>query len=319
MAQLSLFSRSQVAYWRDRNSSRNHSPEREQFRREHARHREWGLRQRHGRKTMYLRIYGDITPPYDRASDNEVSEPSAPGPAGAERLPAAASSGNVSSGRALARTRDGEDDQTDPAAETASAQPLTPAGQAAADGQAAAAGQAAPADQPRPPIRPNSPSRQTAPCRAGSVRSKRSDAPASSLHDAVNQVAPPIWPASPVRADGSCGSAMSVGRALQSPPTADRAPPPAPRAATRRDRSELPVALVARWTAGQKYHDHRMRNNAPLEGAEATGFVSGSGTGSNLVVKSSISALEYVQGSAALFSYYASNHFAGPADALSSA
>jgi hypothetical protein len=90
MAQLSLFPRSQVASWRDPTASRNYSPAGEQFRREHARHREWGLRQRHGRKAMYLRIYGDTAAPSDRVGDGLVSGPAAPafGAAVLERLPA---------------------------------------------------------------------------------------------------------------------------------------------------------------------------------------------------------------------------------------
>src|ERR1700712_160151 len=77
MAQLSLFSRSQVASWRDRTASRSYSPAAEQFRREHARHREWGLQQRHGRKAMYLRIYGDTAAPSNRVGkgDGVVSGP----------------------------------------------------------------------------------------------------------------------------------------------------------------------------------------------------------------------------------------------------
>src|SRR6187402_1500562 len=41
---------------RDRTRRRNYSAEAEEFRREHARHREWGLAQRHARKLT--RLYG---------------------------------------------------------------------------------------------------------------------------------------------------------------------------------------------------------------------------------------------------------------------
>src|SRR3954471_17960542 len=71
MAQLELFSRSQIAAVRDRTASRNYSPAGEAFRREHERHREWGLRQRHGRRLMYLRIYGEAA----AAADHSAGEP----------------------------------------------------------------------------------------------------------------------------------------------------------------------------------------------------------------------------------------------------
>jgi hypothetical protein len=40
---------------RDRTARKNYSPEAEEFRRQHARHREWGLAQRHGEKLRRLR------------------------------------------------------------------------------------------------------------------------------------------------------------------------------------------------------------------------------------------------------------------------
>jgi hypothetical protein len=50
MRQLQLFTSAALAEMRDRTASRNYSPEREEFRREHARHRAWGLLQRHGER-----------------------------------------------------------------------------------------------------------------------------------------------------------------------------------------------------------------------------------------------------------------------------
>jgi hypothetical protein len=55
VAQLSLFSRSQVAAMRDRTKARNYSAAAEEFRREHKRHRDWGLAQRHSRRLRQLR------------------------------------------------------------------------------------------------------------------------------------------------------------------------------------------------------------------------------------------------------------------------
>jgi len=51
---MGLFTRAQVATMRDRTRRRNYSAEAEEFRREHARHREWGLTQRHARKLSRL-------------------------------------------------------------------------------------------------------------------------------------------------------------------------------------------------------------------------------------------------------------------------
>ncbi|MEV4701842.1 hypothetical protein [Actinoplanes sp. NPDC049316] len=54
MRQLQFFSTAELAVMRDRTASRRYSAEREQFRREHARHREWGLAQRHAAKLRRL-------------------------------------------------------------------------------------------------------------------------------------------------------------------------------------------------------------------------------------------------------------------------
>jgi hypothetical protein len=60
MGQLSLFTRSELAAMRDRTRSRNYSPAKEQFRREHARHRDWGLARRHAEKLR--RLHGNTAP-----------------------------------------------------------------------------------------------------------------------------------------------------------------------------------------------------------------------------------------------------------------
>jgi hypothetical protein len=44
-----------MARMRDRTASRNYSPERDEFRREHERHRNWGLQQRHAERLRRLR------------------------------------------------------------------------------------------------------------------------------------------------------------------------------------------------------------------------------------------------------------------------
>ncbi len=66
MGQLQLFSRAEVTAMRDRTKARNYSAEADAFRREHARHREWGLVQRHARK--WRRLHGDDPmPPLPRS------------------------------------------------------------------------------------------------------------------------------------------------------------------------------------------------------------------------------------------------------------
>lgn len=55
MRQLQLFTSAEVTAMRDRTASRRHSPRGEEFRREHERHRAWGLTQRHGRRAARLR------------------------------------------------------------------------------------------------------------------------------------------------------------------------------------------------------------------------------------------------------------------------
>jgi hypothetical protein len=54
---------------RDRTASRNHSPERDEFRRLHAQHRAWGLVQRHRRRLHHLRD-SSCTPRSARTPDN---------------------------------------------------------------------------------------------------------------------------------------------------------------------------------------------------------------------------------------------------------
>src|SRR6185436_3208557 len=78
MRQLQLFNSSQLAQMRDRTASRNYSPERDEFRREHQRHRDWGLERRYARKRQHL-LAGDSRP--TPADHNGPPSPSRrPGP-----------------------------------------------------------------------------------------------------------------------------------------------------------------------------------------------------------------------------------------------
>ncbi|MEV8517957.1 hypothetical protein AB0367_37665, partial [Dactylosporangium sp. NPDC051484] len=63
---------------RDRTRSRRYSPAKEQFRREHARHRDWGLAKRYAEKLRRLR--GDTPPAVSDQRDRSVQEPVPPSP-----------------------------------------------------------------------------------------------------------------------------------------------------------------------------------------------------------------------------------------------
>ncbi|HEV7710663.1 MAG TPA: hypothetical protein VGP16_20900, partial [Asanoa sp.] len=73
MRQLQLFSSTELAGMRDRTAARNYSPERQELRREHARHRSWGLIQRHN--TRLRRLHGGSSAsPAAGAHDNRRQE-----------------------------------------------------------------------------------------------------------------------------------------------------------------------------------------------------------------------------------------------------
>src|ERR1700750_869630 len=55
MRQLQLFSTAELARMRARTASRSYSPEAEEFRRNHERHRAWGLVRRHAERMRRLR------------------------------------------------------------------------------------------------------------------------------------------------------------------------------------------------------------------------------------------------------------------------
>jgi len=78
VGQIGLFTRAELATMRDTTRRRNYSAEAEQFRREHERHREWGLAQRHARKLS--RLYGstaNAAAAFQRRAD-ELRSPSVP-------------------------------------------------------------------------------------------------------------------------------------------------------------------------------------------------------------------------------------------------
>jgi hypothetical protein len=76
MRQLQLFTSAELAQMRDRTASRNYSPERDEFRRQHERHRAWGLARRHTIKASRARAAADREP---SAASPPLSDASASG------------------------------------------------------------------------------------------------------------------------------------------------------------------------------------------------------------------------------------------------
>jgi hypothetical protein len=79
MRQLQLFTTAQLATMRDRTARRNYSPANEEFRREHERHRAWGLTQRHAEKLRRIRAASHgRRPPASEKGPAESTRPSGP-------------------------------------------------------------------------------------------------------------------------------------------------------------------------------------------------------------------------------------------------
>src|SRR5689334_5819074 len=80
MGQLALFTKAQLTEMRDPTRSRHYSPEAETFRREHERHRTWGLTQRHAQKLRRAQDAAARTasPPTRAATATATPEASAP-------------------------------------------------------------------------------------------------------------------------------------------------------------------------------------------------------------------------------------------------
>ncbi|MEU4222372.1 hypothetical protein, partial [Actinoplanes sp. NPDC026623] len=88
MGQLSLFGRSELAAMRDRTARRNYSAAADEFRREHERHRKWGLQQRHGEKLRRLRLSRSAALAA-AAAESAPAYPTTPTSPPAPRVPAA--------------------------------------------------------------------------------------------------------------------------------------------------------------------------------------------------------------------------------------
>ena len=135
--QLELFTRSELASMRDRTSCRNYSPERDQFRRDHERHRAWGLTQRHGRRLMHLRQQDDPWAVAVSAAGDRQTLPATrvPEPAAAGQPPHPASGQNPAAGRVRTPRAGKPSAQGGPVAGAAGAERIEPAEQAWEAGQ----------------------------------------------------------------------------------------------------------------------------------------------------------------------------------------
>jgi hypothetical protein len=132
MRQLQFFTTAELTVMRDRTRSRNHCPERDQFRREHERHRAWGLTQRHARK-LRRRHGGTHDSPVPNAIQNDPDDETAE--LSASRLPESLSPERANSpamspnGPAEPDPSPGHENQTDHPGPVRSAPP-GPAGKA---------------------------------------------------------------------------------------------------------------------------------------------------------------------------------------------
>lgn len=83
MRQLQFFTSSEMARMRDRTAARNYSPERDEFRRVHKGHRDWGLVRRYAAKQERLRAEAGTQPPA-AVSARSTSPRVEPGPVARE-------------------------------------------------------------------------------------------------------------------------------------------------------------------------------------------------------------------------------------------
>jgi len=133
---------------RDRTAARNYSPAAEEFRREHERHRAWGLIQRRGERLRHLRDRACAAPPAN-ARTHRQDPPAAPVPTPPERQQPSATSRNTPAGQEFA-----------PCGATPAAAACAPSGGASASSPPhpppAGPGRAGPARRisPRPVARP---------------------------------------------------------------------------------------------------------------------------------------------------------------------
>jgi hypothetical protein len=103
--QLQFFTSAQMAVMRDRTARQNYSAEAEEFRREHARHREWGLVQRHGEKLRRLRNSRRDSQAASMAEGQGDAHPACPEPALLEQQVRPTPAAGAATGREVSRRR----------------------------------------------------------------------------------------------------------------------------------------------------------------------------------------------------------------------
>jgi len=123
MRQLSMFTLAELAGMRDRTASRNYSPDRDEFRREHERHRAWGLARRHAERLRRLRRIPQDPPtantteesPQDRTRDPSPSPSPASEPTPCQQATRPAPGGNHPTGQDPSRGHPTPGPQPEPA------------------------------------------------------------------------------------------------------------------------------------------------------------------------------------------------------------
>ncbi len=218
--QLQLFTRPAIAAIRDRTKGRNHSPAKEEFRREHARRRRWGLARRHAQKLCRSRGCSRECAALGLHDEAEAVPPLIwPDEATCTHRPQAAPRAEPAP-RAQATARTDPTRQAETAAQTPPARRTKAAAQTAPARQVKAAAQTAPARQVKAAAQ-TAPARQVkAAARTGPARHVKTSAEARPAHRA--KAAARTAPAGRV---GSRGSDRTHAPARYRHPAGLRSPP----------------------------------------------------------------------------------------------
>jgi hypothetical protein len=140
MRQLQMFTTAELAVMRDRSASRNYSPAAEEFRREHERHRAWGLARRHAERLRRVRDNPRDTQERHPAEDcrpvqtqsQNVSHPRRPASGERTRCSASSSTGRAEANPPTALSspdhRSGQVTSPKPMLATGEARPAPPPG-----------------------------------------------------------------------------------------------------------------------------------------------------------------------------------------------
>ena len=256
MRQLQLFTTAQLAKMRDRTAARNYSVESEEFRRNHERHRAWGLERRHAERLRQLREKRRAALEPAGPAPGPPPARSASGPASGS--PPGRSAPGLDAGSQSGRPASGRVSGSRPARPASSLDSGPPPGRSAS-GRVSGSPLARPAcglDSKPPPGRSASGSASgRLPTR--SVAGRRSGVSAAAVPGATGDNRRQVTPASarsgaslaarPTRAEVQPGRGLQIS-AGPTPPPAPRAPVP-PRPA----RSDPPRPDPTPTTAGPSF------------------------------------------------------------------